>query len=195
MAEFKKYNTPVFRLSFPELFVAKQFGDNPTAKFGCAAVWTPADFNSKEKALWRIITSAMNDASLDRFKKPLKELPSTYKRGIRDGDDKANLAGYGSGTKFANLTTKRRPGVLDRDLSKIGPEHGNADLIYPGCYCRATVTVYSFDNKGKGIALGLMNIQRVKDGERLDSYTDAAEDFEDDLEEAENGEDTEDFLD
>ena len=177
MAEVKRYLTPVFRLSFPSLFVAESYDGGPP-KFGCSAVWTPSKFTDRDKKLWKGLLGALDAESKSKFKKAWKDLPANYKTGIRDGLEKPDLEGYGEGTKFANLTTKMKPGVVDRAKDKIGPEEGNDEEIYPGCYCRATVTVYSYDNKGKGVALGLMNVQKVGDGARLDSRTDASEDFE-----------------
>jgi hypothetical protein len=178
MGEVVRYPTPVFRLSFPSLFEAESYDGGPP-KFGLSAVWDLSKFSDKDKKMWKGIKAAMDAESKARFKKPLKDLPSNFKIGIRDG-----LEGYGEGKKFANLTTKMRPGVIDANKNKIGPEEGNAEEIYPGCYCRATITVYSYDNKGKGIALGLMNVQKVADGERLDSRSDASEDFDDDIDDA-----------
>ncbi len=180
MAEIKKYLTPVFRLSFPNLFEAKGFDDSKP-KYGLAAVWIPSKFTAGDKKRWKEMMGALDAESRQRFKKAWKDLPANFKRGVRDGAEKADLEGYGEGTRFANLTTQMRPGVIDVEKNKIAPEEGNADEIYPGCYCRATVTVYSYDNKGKGVALGLMNVQKIKDGPRLDSRTDAAEDFEEEV--------------
>ncbi len=200
MAEIKKYVTPVFRLSFPHLFEAKGF-DGSAPKYGLSAVWHPAKFTAGDKKRWKAMMQALDAESRSRFKKAWKDLPANFKRGVRDGAEKADLEGYGEGTRFANITTQMRPGVIDIEKNKIAPEEGNADEIYPGCWCRATVTVYSYDNKGKGVALGLMNVQKIKDGERLDSRTDAAEDFEEAvdsewLEENEAAVDTDDkFLD
>ncbi len=199
MAEVKRYVTPVFRGSFPALFEASSYDGGP-AKFGITAVWTPSKFSESDKKRWRELRAAMDEESMSRFRKKVKDLPANYKIGIRDGAEKADLEGFGEGTRFANITTKMRPGVIDAGKNKIGPEEGNADDAYPGAYYRATVTVYSYDNKGKGLALGLMNVQKVADGERLDARTDAAEDFADDIDDAwlgdEDGTDAEsDFLD
>ena len=51
------------------------------------------------------------------------------------------------------------------------------EAFYPGCYARASVTAYAYDNVSKGVAFGLSNLMFVKDGERLDSRTDPTEDF------------------
>lgn len=171
--------TPTFRVSFPNLFVARAIEPGAVPKYGTSAIWTPANFTETEKDLWRKILAELNAKSLETFKSPWRDLPANVKRGLRDGREKEGMEGYGAGTYFASLTTHMQPGVVDRDPNiPIGPSHGNADRIYPGCYARATVNVYAYANKGKGVALGLMNLQFVKDGPRLDSRTDAAEDFE-----------------
>ncbi len=186
MAEVKRYLTPVFRLSFPHLFEPQQpmDGGKGKPKYGLTAVWDPAKFTTKDKKRWADIIGALDAESKSRFKKPWAQLPANIKRGVRDSGEKADLEGFGEGTLFANVTSQMRPGVIDADKNKIGPDEGNADDVYPGCYCRATVTVYGYDNKGKGVALGLMNVQMVKDGERLDARTDAAEDFVEDVDAA-----------
>lgn len=182
MAELKKVVTPVFRLSFPQVFEAEGF-DGGAKKFSATAVWTPAKFSAKDKKRWKAMRALLDAESMSEFKKKIKDLPDNIRKGIRDGAEKADMEGYGDGTKFATLSSKMRPGVVDADREPIGPEHNNQDEIYPGCYCRATVAVYSYNNKGKGVALGLQNLQKVADGVRLDSRTDAAEDFEDDIDE------------
>lgn len=186
--ERKKLITPVFRISFPNLFEARKAdNDDPNSKpkFGCSAIWTPAKFTDKEKVQWKAILSALNEEAVRVFKKDWKNLPENVRRGIRDGASKEDLEGYGEGTKFANITSKNRPGVVDKDGdTDISPEDGNADLIYPGCYCRATVQVYSYNNKGKGVAIGLRNIQKVKDGARLDNRANAKDDFDEEIESA-----------
>jgi len=193
MAEIQRYVTPPFRVSFPSLFEAESYDGGPP-KFGLSAVWTPSKFSDSDKKRWKAMLGAMDAECRSRFKKSMKDLPANYKIGIRDGAEKADLEGYGEGTKFANITTKMRPGVIDAQKNILSAEEGNTDEIYPGCYCRATVTVYSYDNKGKGVALGLMNVQKIKDGGRLDSRTDAAKDFDDDIDSAWLDQD-DDFLD
>lgn len=184
MAEITRYVTPVFRGSFPSLFVATAMDEKAKKKFGITAVWTPAKFTVSDKKRWKAIMAALDAECMAKFRKHWKDLPANFKTGVRDGAEKADLEGFGDGTLFANLGTMMRPGVIDAEKNRIGPEQGNEDDIYPGCYCRATVTVYSFDNVSKGVALGLMNVQKVADGERLDSRTDAEEDFEDDIDQS-----------
>lgn len=183
MSETERYLTPVFRMRWPKVFKAEPYKDNEP-KFSACPIWTPAKFTKKDKALWQAILKALDDESKMAFKKAWKNLPPNVKRGLRDGTEKEEIDGFGKGTVFANITSKYKPSVMDREKNYISPELGNEDEIYSGCYCRATVTVYSYNKGGgKGVGLGLCNIQKVADGPVLEDKMDATEDFDDDLDE------------
>lgn len=50
--------------------------------------------------------------------------------------------------------------------------------VYSGCYARVSLNFYAFNSNGnKGIACGLGNIQKIRDGESLGGKTTAADDF------------------
>lgn len=50
--------------------------------------------------------------------------------------------------------------------------------MYSGCYARVSINFYAFNSNGnKGIACGLGNIQKIRDGEMLGARTNAADDF------------------
>lgn len=181
MAEVKRYMTPVFRGSFTDTVFKAEGYDGSEPKYGLTAVWDPSKFSAKDKERWKAIRRAIDEECMARFKKKADDLPGNFKKGLRDGAEKADLEGFGEGKVFANLTTKMRPGVVDKDRNPISHEEGNTDEVYSGAYFRATITVYSYENKSKGYALGLMNLQKVADGERIDGRTDAAEDFEDEV--------------
>ena len=170
----KKVVTPIFRVSFPAVFEAKSFEQGPP-KFSVSAIWDPKLFTPAEKQLWAAMIGLADEVSLEKFKKKVDQLPGNFKKPVRDGAEKAGLAGYGEGKLFANLSSKMRPGLIGLDRQPIL----DAEEFYPGCYARATITAYAYDNKGKGVAFGLQNLMKVKDGERLDSRTDANEDFAD----------------
>ena len=167
-----KLVTPVFRVSFPSVFEASSY-EGGTPKYSVCAVWEPAKFTSREKALWTAIQNLADDVAVERFKKKLATLPGNFKKPFRDGDEKADLTGFGPGKIFSNLSSKQRPGIVLLD----GTPMMSADDFYPGCYARATITVYAYDNVGKGVAIGLQNLQKIKDGERLDNRTDPNADF------------------
>ena len=50
--------------------------------------------------------------------------------------------------------------------------------VYSGCYARVPLNFFAFNSNGnKGIACGLGNIQKVRDGEPLGGKSTAADDF------------------
>ena len=49
---------------------------------------------------------------------------------------------------------------------------------YSGCYARVSINFYAFNSNGnRGIACGLGNIQKVRDGEPLGGKSTASADF------------------
>jgi hypothetical protein len=174
--------TPIFRVSFPEVFRKRQFDETQVARYSLVGLFTPAEFSEKDKQRWSAIGQAVNKLCLEHIKKPYKEVRGmqNFRMPYHDGEEKPQYAGYGPGVKYFTMAaTKNRPGVIDVNRQPITDE----ELFYPGCFARASVNPYWFDNKGKGIAIGLGNIQKLKEGERLDSFTRAEDDFGDDASE------------
>ena len=55
---------------------------------------------------------------------------------------------------------------------------GGGRLLYSGVYGRASISFYAFNSNGnKGIACGLNNLQKIRDGEPLGGRTRAEDDF------------------
>jgi len=168
-----KLTTPVFRVAFPSVFEKSSY-QGSAEKYSLTAIWTPKTFGPRDKELWKALLAEMERASQDAFKKSWKAIPSNN-RGIRDGVEKGDMDGFGEGTFFATLSTLVEPGVFDRNGNQIVDK----DEIYPGVFARATVNVYAYNNMSKGVAIGLRNLQKVKDGPRLDGRGDGAKDFAD----------------
>ena len=81
----------------------------------------------------------------------------------------------------ANSSTA--PGIVDANRQPII----DTSEVYSGVYGRASINFYAFNSNGnKGIACGLNNLQKIRDGEPLGGKTRAEDDF------ADEGED--DFL-
>ena len=182
--EVKTAVTPLFRASFVDgMFNKKQFGEGKP-KFGLTALWRPAQFTDAEKKLWAVMGELADEASMALHKKRVKDLPANFKKPVRDGLEKEHLDGYGAGVKFANMTSLQKPGLVDRNKKTITDQ----ELFYAGCYARALVTAYAYDkNGGKGVAFGLVNVQKVKDGEPFSFHISAEESFDDDLGPEEEG--------
>jgi len=171
-----KLRTPPFRLSFPNVFSPSSY-EGSTPKYSISMLFYPEKMNKKQLALFKAMEKAADDAVRDKFKVGKgKKIPSNIKMPIRDGDEKPDLDGYGDGCRFASASSKMRPGVIDLD----GVEIDDIEELYAGCWCRATLTVYAYDNIGKGAAFGLYNLQKLADDESFSSRTSAEDDFADD---------------
>lgn len=109
---------------------------------------------------------------------------SVLKTPLRDGDaerpdDEAYKNAY-----FVNANATSAPGIVDADLNPILTR----SEVYSGVYGRASITFYAFNSSGnKGIACGLNNLQKIRDGEPLGGKASTESDFATD--------DDEDFLD
>ena len=173
----KKLVTPPFRLSFPHLFEKNSFkGSKP--KYSCVMIFDVDKFSPKEKAQYVAMIALANEKSLEFHKKALKDYPSTWNKPMRNGKDKADLEGYGPGKMFGTASTEQQPGIIDKNKQPIL----DAEEVYPGCWCRATITAYSYDVVSKGTAFGLQNLQKLGEGKSFTGRIDADQDFDDDAE-------------
>jgi len=102
------------------------------------------------------------------------KIPKVLKLPLRDGDVERDEECY-ENSFFLSAKSDRKPGIVDANLDEII----SRDEFYSGCYGRASIVFYPFDSNGsKGIAVGLQNLQKLEDGERLGgSSSTAAEDF------------------
>lgn len=92
----------------------------------------------------------------------------------RKGEERADQAGYGPGKIFINCRGNEAPGVVDMNVQPIM----DTKEIYAGCIVKASITAFAYDQKGnKGVSFGLNNVQKVKDGERIDNRSTPSQDF------------------
>lgn len=101
--------------------------------------------------------------------------PKKFDLPLRDGDEQENDKNEAfRGCYYINAKASTRPGVVDREMNPITDE----EEIYSGIYAMASVTFFCYDVSGnKGVACGLNNIMKVKDGERLGGRVSAESDF------------------
>lgn len=103
-------------------------------------------------------------------KKPNK---AAIKLPLRDGDVERDDDAY-KGHYFVNANSTTPPQIVDKSVRPIL----DRNEVYSGCYARVSLNFYAFNSNGnKGVACGLGNIQKVKDGEPLGGRTNAADDF------------------
>ena len=99
---------------------------------------------------------------------------SAIKNPLRDGDlEKPDDAAY-AGCYFVNANSATAPGVVDADRQPIIER----SEVYSGVYGRASINFYAFNvNGNRGIACGLNNLQKIRDGEPLGGKSSAESDF------------------
>lgn len=122
----------------------------------------------------KAIQAAIEQAKKDSVNKWGGKVPANLKLPLRDGDierpdDEAYKNSY-----FFNANSRQAPQVVD---NKVQPIIDQSE-VYSGCYGRISVTFYGYNSNGnRGIAAGLGNIQKLKDGPSLGGRTNAADDF------------------
>lgn len=125
------------------------------------------------------IKAAIEEAYRDgqsKLKGNAKSVPalSTLRTPLRDGDiDRPDDPAYAN-AYFVNANSSTAPGVVDANRNDIL----DRSEVYSGCYGRASISFYAFNANGnKGIACGLNNLQKIKDGEPLGGRASAESDF------------------
>ena len=99
------------------------------------------------------------------------------------GGDPGGLRGRAEQAERKRQVRTTAPGIVDADRNPILER----SEVYSGVYGRASINFYAFNSNGnKGIACGLNNLQKIRDGEPLGGKSRAEDDFAE--------EDEEDFL-
>lgn len=161
-------------------------------RWSYANVWDPKAIDGgKPKYSVSLIVSKDDTATVDKIKAAIqaayeegqsklkgngKSVPplAAIKNPLRDGDiEKPDDEAY-AGCYFVNANSATAPGVVDADRQPIIER----SEVYSGVYGRASINFYAFNvNGNKGIACGLNNLQKLRDGEPLGGKASAESDF------------------
>ena len=99
---------------------------------------------------------------------------SVLKTPLRDGDTERPDDEAYAGSYFINANSATAPGIVDSACETILER----SQLYSGVYARASVNFFAFNSNGnKGIACGLNNIQKLRDGDPLGGKSRAEDDF------------------
>ena len=168
---------------------------NPTkvvtglVRLSYANVWEPKSINGgAEKFSVSLIIPKADTKTLGSIHKAIDaaieegrgkfggKIPSkaALKLPLRDGDvDRPDDEAYAN-CYFVNANSSSAPEIVDTSLNPVL----NRSEVYSGVYARVSINFYAFNSNGnRGIACGLGNIQKVRDGEPLGGKTSAADDF------------------
>lgn len=102
------------------------------------------------------------------------KIPPNLKTPLRDGDTERPDQEEYKGHYFINANSTNKPGLVDANVDPIM----DSTELYSGCYGRASVNFYAYNVSGnRGIACGLNNLQKTRDGETLGGRSRAEDDF------------------
>lgn len=169
MANTTKVVTGTVRLSYAHIWEPNSINGG-TPKYSVSLIIPKSDTKTINE-INKAIDTAINDG-IAKFggKKPNK---AGIKIPLRDGDVERDDEAY-KDAYFINANSTTAPQVVDTTVKPIL----DRNEVYSGCYAKVSVNFYAFNNNGnKGIACGLGNIQKVKDGEPLGGKSSAADDF------------------
>jgi hypothetical protein len=160
------------RLSYVHVFEPHAFDSNPDkAQYSVCVLVKKNDQATLER-----ISAAIEAAKADgKVKKWNNKIPLKLWNPLRDGDvERAGDETY-AGCYFLNAKSGSRPAVVDTKLNPVLDK----EELYSGCYARVSLSFFPYATSGSsGIGVGLNNIQKVADGEKLSGRSSADEDFE-----------------
>lgn len=164
------------RFSYANLWEPKAMDENSKAKYSVSLIIPKSDTKTIEKI------NAAIQAAYEEGKGKLgngKTVPplSSIKTPLRDGDiDRPDDEAY-TNCYFINANSTIAPGIVDASRQAI-LDHSE---VYSGIYGRASINFYAFKTTtAKGIACGLQNVQKLRDGDPLGGHSRAEDDFADD---------------
>lgn len=165
---------------------------DPETRWSYANVWEPKSINggapkysvsliipkSDTKTVEKIKAAikAAYDEGQGKLKGNSRTVPalSVLKTPLRDGDTERPDDPVYANSYFINANSASAPGIVDADCQPII----DRSEVYSGVYGRASINFYAFNSNGnKGIACGLNNLQKIKDGEPLGGKSRAEDDF------------------
>ena len=168
--------TGVVRLSYANLWEPKAIKDGKP-KYGASLIIPKSDTKTLAK-INAAIEAAYHEGET-KLKGSGKTVPplSSLRIPLRDGDIARPDDEAYAGSYFVNANSVTAPGIVDKARETILER----SQIYSGVYARAAVNFYAYNHKGnRGIACGLNNIQKLRDGEPLGGKPRAEDDFADD---------------
>lgn len=161
------------RLSYANLYEPRSInGSDP--KYSVSLI-----IDKDDKHTLQLIETAIGNAVQTGIEKKWSgKKPKNLKLPLRDGDEERDDEAYAN-AMFINANSTKPPVVVgkerDRATGKIIPL--GTDDVYSGCYANVSINFYPFDiNGNRGVAAGLGNVQKERDGVPLSSYASRAED-------------------
>jgi hypothetical protein len=160
-------------ISYPALFEPEAFGNQDPKYKATFVVTDAAEVRKLQEAALEVGRAYFGDDVAKKIR--AGKIKFALKKS--DEDD-----GYPEGSYYIRATSSKRPGVVSIYPSKEDPKKParieDPEEVYPGAVVNASVVAAVYDRPdSKGITFYLNNVQKVRDGERLDSRVAAEDEF------------------
>lgn len=165
-ATSKKIVTPTFRASFVHVFEPRQNDQSGKLEYSVKMIFDrDADLTDVKEIIREAIRNKWGNNPPKNLKLPLRD----GNKGDTDKypEDKDKITANAKSVSYP-------PGLID---AKTKQEILDPKEFYSGCYAKASIVAYAYDNVSKGVAFGLQNILKIKDGEPLINRASAESDF------------------
>lgn len=165
------------RLSYVHLFKPESISEGQQPKYSVSLIIPKS--NKELVAKIRTAIDSAFKAGIGTFGGKLPK-DGGWKNPLRDGDlERAGDPAYES-SYFINAGSKTKPGIVKKGTVSKLTEITDENELYSGCYGYVSVNFYAFSTNGnKGVAAGLNNVLKSRDGEYLGGRASAETDFED----------------
>ena len=161
------------RWSYANVWEAKSINGG-TPKFSVSLIIPKTDTVTVQKI--KAAIQAAYEEGQAKLKGNGRSVPplAAIKNPLRDGDvERPDDPAYAN-AYFVNANSATAPGIVDADRNPVLTR----SEVYSGVYGRASINFYAFNSNGnKGIACGLNNLQKIRDGEPLGGKASAESDF------------------
>lgn len=164
----KNFITPLARASYAHVWEKSEM-PNGDMKFNIALLIPKSDKEGVTS-----IKAAIESAAEDFFGEDKKKWPSGMINPLRDGDDKADEMPSYADNFYLNAKSDRQPGIVGPNARPLMDQ----DDFYSGCWCLASLNFFGYNKAGnKGVGVGLNNLMKKKDDDRLDGKRNAESEF------------------
>lgn len=144
------------RFSYLTVFKPRAFAEGSPEQYSVVLL-IPKDQTKTIRKIKKAIDEEIREGMASFWK---GKKPANLWNPLRDGDDeKADEHPEYEGMYFLTAKSTQKPILLDED----GEELFDQSEMYSGCWGRADITFFAFDNKTKGVGVGLNALKKTKD--------------------------------
>lgn len=157
------------RIAFPHVFEAFAFPGQDKKKFSVALMIPKGDPSMA------MFASAVKTVIDEKW--PGGRPKGEFWNPIQDGDGQVEKYPERAGHWIINAGSSEKfpPVVVDRNKAEIMDQRE----IYSGCFCRAKIGFYAFQNIKKGVGVSLNVLQKLRDGDPFGGARPTASDLPD----------------